>query len=176
MRLLMVFSTECVFSQGKQVSALAGSNADCKRSATREMILENDESVKMYTGLKSKEVVLNLYAIITKKINYWRGPKKTKTDNSNPHPGGRAKVTDWFDDYLVTLVYIREGLSMNILASWFSLSISSVSSIILTWVNLMYCILNKYIRWPSADEIKKTLPGNYSQKYSDIIIIIIIFV
>lgn len=31
----------------------------------------------------------------------------------------------------------------------------------------MYRILKKYVRWPSADEIKKTLSESYPQKYSD---------
>lgn len=90
----------------------------CRRSTTRAMIMETDSSVKMYTVFKSKEVLVNLYEIVTKKINYWRGPKKTKTcSTGKPHPCGRAKVIDWFDEYLLTLVYIREGLSMNLLAS-----------------------------------------------------------
>lgn len=72
-----------------QVSACVGSKAECRRSTARGMIMENDSSVKMYTGFKSKEVLVNLYKIITKKIkkiNYWRGPKKTKTDSTGkPH-------------------------------------------------------------------------------------------
>lgn len=102
--------------------------AECRRSTTRAMIMETDSSVKMYTGFKSKEVLVNLYEIVTKKINYWRGTCST----GKPHPCGRTKVIDWFDEYLLTLVYTREGLSMNLLASWFSLSVSSVSSIIIT--------------------------------------------
>lgn len=152
------------------MSESATEKAEQRRTGTRQMILENSESVKMYTGLNSKEVLLKFFNIITKKvqkINYWRGSKKAQNKKANPHPGGRSRATTWFDEYLLTLVYLREGLSMNILGSWFAVSLSNVSSIISTWVNLMFQILKKYLVWPSTEQVKSSLPSSYPAEYAD---------
>jgi len=80
-----------------------------RRVRTRNMILSSDNSVRLYTGLPCKKVLLSIFEVIKKrvsKIEYWRGPKSTKTNNLKNGTGGRTKIIDHFDEYLITLVYI----------------------------------------------------------------------
>ncbi len=83
------------------------------------MILSCDRSVRLYTGLPCKKGLETIFEVIekrVKKIEYWRGPKSTKINNLKSGTGGRPKIIDHFDEYLLTLVYIREGMTMRILA------------------------------------------------------------
>lgn len=56
---------------------------------------------------------------------------------------------------------------MNILANWFGMACSTVTTIKTTWVNLLYQVFRKYLVWPSAEQSKKTLPDTYPSKYAD---------
>lgn len=61
---------------------------------------------------------------------------------------------------------------MRILADWFGISKSSVTCIINTQINLLYQILKDQLIWPSADQVKSTLPASFSPKYADTKIIL----
>ncbi|RUM28700.1 MAG: hypothetical protein DSY42_07915 [Aquifex sp.] len=63
-------------------------------------------------------------------------------------------------------------MTIRILADWFGISKSSVTCIINTWINLLYQILKDWLIWPSADQVKSTLPANFPPKYADTRIIL----
>lgn len=86
--------------------------------------------------------------------------------------GGRSKIIDHFDEYLITLVYIREGMTMRFWAHWFGVSKSSVTCIINTWINLLFTKLKCWLKWPSANEVKNELPKSYPVEYGDTRIIL----
>ncbi len=143
-------------------------NMAVRRARTMEMILSSDSSVKMYTGLENKSMLLSIYNTVKKRvttINYWRGPKSAQKPPNGS--SSRGKIIDHFDEYVLTLVYIREGMTMRILADWFGLSTTSVTCIINTWINLLYQILKNWLIWPSAEQVKSKLPKNYPAKYAD---------
>lgn len=137
---------------------------------TRQMILSNDESVNFYTGVPCKDTLITIFKIIKEKvtqIKYWRGPKSANKSKPSAGSGGRTKIIDHFDEYLLTLVYIRQGLTARILSDLFGVSTSTVTCIIHTWINVLFQLMRNWLIWPSAQQVRSTVPETYPAKYAD---------
>ncbi len=133
------------------------------------MILSNDESVNFYTGVPSKDTLMTIFKIIKERvtqINYWRGPKSANERKLSARSVGRTKIIDHFDEYLLILVYIRQGLTARILSDLFRVSTSTVTRIIHTWINVLYLLMRNWLIWPSA-QVRSTVPETYPAKYAD---------
>lgn len=100
------------------------------------------------------------------KINYWKGPKQFQ-DKSKQSRLGRSKRNFQFDEYLITSIYIRESIEMEILADLFEVSQSHVSCIITTWINVLYEVFKRWLKHPTAETVRRSLPENYPSKYRD---------
>lgn len=141
-----------------------------QRVRTRDMVLHDDKSVRMYTGLSSKEVLMAVYKVIEKRVKnicYWGEQKLVKDNELKKGSDGQNKIMDYFDEYLLTLVHIKQGMTRGVLADLFGVTENSVTSVINTWINLLYQILKSWLKWPSAEEVKKKLPKDYPVKYAD---------
>ncbi|RUM31001.1 MAG: hypothetical protein DSY42_03545 [Aquifex sp.] len=134
------------------------------------MILANDESVRFYTGVPCKYTLIAIFETVKKRatrIDYWKGPKSRNKSKLDAGPGGRRKLIDHFDEYLLTLVYIRQGITVCFLSDMFGVSVSTVTCIVNTWINVLYQIMKNWLIWPSAQQVRSTLPKNYPAKYAD---------
>lgn len=141
-----------------------------RRAMMRNMILTDDASVRFYTGLPTKGYLEIIYQVIMKrvgKICYWRGEKSTNDTYLKKGSGGKAKIIDHYDEYLLTLMFLRRGITMKFLGDLFGVSRTSVTCIIHTWVNVLYQILKHWLIWPSAERVKEALPKSYPAKYAD---------
>ena len=67
----------------------------------------------------------------------------------------------------MTLVYIRKGYDLNILANIFEVARSVATSIIITWINVLYLILKDWLIWPTAAQVRASLPKDFPEEYSD---------
>ncbi len=70
----------------------------------------------------------------------------------------------------MTLIYIREAIEIEILVDLFELQ-SHVSCIITTWINVLYEVFKRWLKYPTA-EIVRSLPENCPSKYRDTRIIL----
>ncbi|KAG0721707.1 hypothetical protein GWK47_045893 [Chionoecetes opilio] len=139
------------------------------REAFKEKVLQSDKSVRKYTGFLSKNILNGIFKIIQKKvvkINYWKGPKQFNK-KSKQSSRGKSKRSSVFDEFLITVIYIREAMEMEVLADLFGVSQSHVSCVITTWINILYDIFKRWLKYPTAENVRKNLPENYPSKYSD---------
>lgn len=146
-----------------------------RRAMTRDIILTDDDSVRFYTGLPSKDILVTIFDIIKKRvttINYWRGAKYANKGRHGTGPGGRKKIIDHFDEYLLTLVYLRQGFTRRFLSDFFGVSQSTVTCITTTWINVLFEVMKNWLLWPSAQEVRNSLPKNFPPKYADTRIIL----
>lgn len=74
---------------------------------------------------------------------------------------------DHFSEYLIVLVYLKQGLPTKLLGDMFGVSRTSVTSITHTWINVLYQVLKHWLVWPSAEQVKTNLPSTYPAKYAD---------
>ncbi len=76
------------------------------------------------------------------------------------------------DEFLLTLMKLRLGLINTVLATMFDISPSSVSRIIITWLNYMYLRLGSLQIWPHRDVIIENMPEEFKTKYGKTVVII----
>lgn len=134
------------------------------------MILSDDDSVKFYTGLPCKASLITVFDVImerTTAVNYWRGPNSGSSSELPAGPGGCMETIDQFDEYLLTLVYIRQGITGRFLSDLFGVSPSTVTSITNRWVSVLYQVMKNWLVWPSTEQVKSTFPKKYPAKYAD---------
>ena len=136
--------------------------------------MQSDKSIRKYTGFLSKEILYEIFAVIQEnlvKINYWKGPGQFKEETGQSRRG-RSKQKSDFDEYLITLIYIRKALGMDVLAELFGVSKTYVSYVVTTWINILYDIFHGQLKYPPAETVRKNLPETYPSKYSDTRIIL----
>lgn len=76
------------------------------------------------------------------------------------------------DEFLLVMMKLRMGLSDIDLAERFNLSQSTVSGILITWINYLYIVLGSLKIWPTREIIFQNAPRDFNQKYRNNIIII----
>ncbi len=138
----------------------------------KDQVLATDKSVGKFTGMITKKLLHDIFNIIDKNvmINYWRGPKNNIISKSKQMTHGRKLRITKFDQYLITLIHIRQGASISWLSHLFNVSESSANTIFITWIDILYRVLENWLIWPSADEVKKKkkkkIPTSYPQTQS----------
>lgn len=111
-----------------------------------------------------------IFNIIDKRVTvkYWRGAKRSLGfERRKKGSVGPKRKFSKFDEYLMTLIHIKEGVENHWLSDLFGMSEASVSNILITWTNVLYGVFKKWLKWPSAETVKSSLPKTYPQKYRD---------
>ena len=62
-------------------------------------------------------------------------------------------LTSW-EAYLLTLVRLRRGLDVQLLAFLFGVSVSTASRVIATWIDFLAKELNFLIQWPTHEQLQ----------------------
>ena len=131
-------------------------------------VLNNDESVKFYTGIPSLTclmMIFNLLKPFAEKLKYWDKNKRTEVsyqkDSTKKKPGKQRLLTI-MEEFIIALVRLRLGLLSRHLTDIFGVSEGTLSKVFTTWI----CFLSKVFRdillkWPSKEDIKKTLPRSF---------------
>ncbi|CAH3116363.1 unnamed protein product [Porites lobata] len=175
--LLQDTEPEMVRSVVKNLKNRLNDKAKLKRDLFMEDVLENDDSVKFYTGIPTLgcfNLISELIKPEAEKLKYWDKNKNKQmkyqtTSNSKPGPKRSLTLTE---ELVLTLVRLRLGLMGRQLADTFSVSQSQLSRVFTTWVCFLASIFQEVlVLWPSKDEIKRNLPRSFN-KYPNTLIII----
>ncbi|XP_063857624.1 uncharacterized protein LOC135099123 [Scylla paramamosain] len=141
------------------------------RNAFIQKILRSSESIKRYTGMEEKDFfyLFNLIKDNVTDIHYWRGPNSVKNENTPPGitKGHTKRKLSRLHEYLMTLVHIRTGFDLSTLADLWEVAQSVASSIIITWINILYLVLKDWLIWPTAAQVRASLPKDFPEEYSD---------
>ncbi|XP_067670755.1 uncharacterized protein [Haliotis asinina] len=146
---------------------------DDKETLFRDLFLEtvvkDDEHVRFYTGLPSCAVLLGIFNILVSKcsvLNYWNGNAAACkiTNTSRCHPGPSRKLTV-YQEFILTLVRLRQGFLQYFSADVFGISKSRVSQIFATWITFMSQTFDNVLKWPSKLQVKKYMPLSFKQVY-----------
>lgn len=100
----------------------------------------DDDKVKFYTGLPSFEVLQKVFSFV------------------EAHVDRRRAVLCKFQEFCMVLVKLRLAVPHLDLAYRLKISSSSVSRILVTWLTVMDIRLSPLIKWPSRDELYKSMP------------------
>jgi hypothetical protein len=133
----------------------------------------SDDDIKFWTGFYSYNSLIYFYNgfILPNEANmkYW-GTKNTNVDRQ--FKTGMAHQLSPIDEMFLTLIKLRRGSANEDLAERFNLSSKYVSSIVITWVNLMAATFRKTNIWLSKKKVRKLMPNSFKPIYSDVRVII----
>ena len=135
------------------------------QNAFTQKILWNNESIMRYTGMEQKDFFY-LFHLIKENVTdmHW---KKLNSVKNKKTPAHTTRKLSQLHEYLMTLVYIRTGFDFSILADLFEVVKSVASSIIITWINVLYSVLKDWLIWPTAAQVHASLPKDFPEQYSD---------
>ena len=148
---------------------------------------KNDKSMGFYTGFTDGEIFDALYNFCDsgengENIRYWHSSSTDQDANvlsenddeyeeSFPKPG-RPRLLHPKEELFITLCRLRQGFPEEHLAHLYGVSQTTISRIIITWVNLLYLRLKDVPMWPSREMVNKHMPEQFKEKYPSTRIII----
>ena len=124
-----------------------------------------------YTGLPSIVFLMGMFEILkdgASNMKYWTRQSSSdskKWQEGNWKKPGRARKLSLFEEFVLTLLRFRLGISTQFLGMLFGVSQSTVSSIFTSWMSLMDQVLSPLLKWPSRQKIMKHLPLAFRLKY-----------
>eukprot|EP00058_Branchiostoma_floridae_P004929 XP_002590417.1 hypothetical protein BRAFLDRAFT_201218 [Branchiostoma floridae] len=125
-------------------------------SLTEEIFMVDSEKVRFHTGLPNYNVFNSVLTLLS--------PQMTEPT--------RCKLSH-FQQLLLTLMKLRLNLFHQDLAYRFGVHISTISRTVHHIVDLLFTILvPTAIIWPDREELRKTLPMAFRQKYQKCVAII----
>ena len=102
------------------------------------------------------------------KIKYWTRQSSSQIkqwQQQNHRKPGKARKLTLFEEFILSLLRFRLGLSTYFLGMLFGISQSLVSSIFTSWISFMEQELLPLLKWPSREKIQKHLPVSFKLKY-----------
>ena len=127
----------------------SGKNFPLGRGFPDEATLkEDDKLTTFYTGLPSFGIFMSLLNFITKKTP------------ENPS----FKLTS-FQSFLLTLMKLRLNLSNYDLAFRFCIHETTVSRVLIRWLQLIDIRLSPLVKWSEREELQKTMPWCFRTHY-----------
>ncbi|CAH3188106.1 unnamed protein product, partial [Porites lobata] len=139
--------------------SLTGKRRDLVKNAVPSIFpwsVGNDEASERSERDKSRKCQrIKLSAIPSKTpqtmlIHFLQGQEKQRN---------RKREIEPIDQLWLFLTRVRLGLFD--LAHRFSVSVSTVSDVFITWANYLYIMLGSLPLWPSRDKIKQNLPDSF---------------
>ena len=147
---------------------------------------KNDKSKGFYTGFADGEIFDALYNFLDsgedgENIRYWHSSSTDQdttvlSENdeyleSFPKPG-RPRLPHPKEELFITLCRLRQGFPEEHLAHLYGVSQTTISRIMITWVNLLYLRLKDVPMWPTREMINKHMPEQFKEIYPSTRIII----
>ena len=111
-------------------------------------------------------------------ISYWWSTTDITSDYSENQTDeaftkkGRARSLKPLDEFFMVMCRLRQGFHEGHLAHLYNVSTSTVSRIIITWINFIYFKFGQINVWPSREIIDATMPESLKSKYKTTRVII----
>ena len=141
------------------------------RQFSLEKIKDDNSAILFYTGFPSYEALISFFKYIEpklEKMQYWKGERLVKgsqpyqEDENRKKPGPSRKLS-FLDEFLLVLMRLKAGLFVQDLADRFGVSISLVSRICITWINLLYYELKDIFPFPTQELVRKNMPEEFAE-------------
>lgn len=132
----------------EQINGLAPFTESAFQAQSKEFILH-------YTGLPNFEVVKTIYDFVSRDCKF-----------------GNTKLAP-FQEYLLTLIKLRQNLLSQDLAYRFGIHLSTVSRILLKWLVIMDVRLKPLIVWPEREQLWKTMPECFREEFGNKVAVVL---
>lgn len=155
--------------------SLEESQAKLKTNEFRvDSIKHDDKQFQFYTGFPSYRMFKACFDFLSpaaSNLNYWDPSKvadhetSDKLDSTKGCSKGRYRKCSPIDEFFMVLLRLRLGLFERDLGYRFGVSQSTVSWILITWINFIYLQLQTIPLWPSRAMINADMPDCFKSMY-----------
>ena len=114
------------------------------------------DRVLFFTGLPNHQILLYLYEFLEESIH-------------STHRNSLSK----FQEFTLTLMRLRLNLNFQDLAYRFGISRSTASRIFEKWITVMNEELDFLIKWPTREELQKTMPRDFVKTFGHKVVAVI---
>ena len=133
----------------------------------------DDKMIQFYTGFTSYKLLKACFDFLgpaVENLNYWGQGKDVETNNdtldgSDKSSKGRHRTLCPIDEFFLVMIRLRLGLLEKDLAYRFGMSQSTVSRILITWINFLYLQFQYIPFWPSKEMIVADMPESFRRLY-----------
>ena len=170
----------------------------CSHQFSMQTILASNPKLKLvqfYTGFQNYDIFKEVLNLIVpgcdrSQIVYWdnrhshtyvSGPEYFDSDEDDildvsdeedRAPPSRTHKLSVEDEFLLTMMKLRLGLFNKDIAMRFGISVSTMSKIFMTWINLIYIRLGSLKIFPHRNVIMKNITREFKQQYPNVMLII----
>ena len=134
----------------------------------------DDKMIQFYTGFASYKLLKLCFDFLgpaVDNLNYWGQGKdfmiydNTVDGDKSFQPKGRHRILCPIDEFFLVMIRLHLGLLEKDLAYRFGISQSTVSRILITWINFLYLQFQCIPLWPSKEVILADMPQNFKRLY-----------
>ena len=122
-----------------------------------DIIRNNDEATKFYTGLPTYELFQHLLSFLASAY------QKTFSTHLNTH-GIDPKIS-LEDGLLLVLMRLRVNAHLEDLSYRFRIPLANVTKIIQHWIDVMHIRMRFLIKWPSREVVRANMPQIFKDLY-----------
>ena len=136
------------------------------KSIRLEQIKDNDKEVNFYTGFLSFLHLLTCYHFLGPAITALSyDPDKSVEDPSKVCGMSRHRILTPLNEFFLMLCHLRLGLLEQDLAFRFQVSQSTVSRILVAWINFLFVKFKEVPIWPSREVVNEFMPITFRTLY-----------
>ena len=124
--------------------------------------------ITFYTGFPSFTTLKTCFEYLGPAVNHL----SYKENESDACRSGRPHILPPMEGFFLVLVRLRLGLMEQDIAYRFNISQSTVSRIIITWINFMYLQFKDLPLWPKKEVVASYMPQVFKDQYPSTRVII----
>ncbi|KXJ08998.1 THAP domain-containing protein 3 [Exaiptasia diaphana] len=124
---------------------------------TADNLTKSDKDVAFYTGFPTVHVFQSVYEFLDpgeqgEHLIYWHSTPDTTNENASEYNAeapkqGRPRQLSTKDEYFMVLCRLRQGFREHHLSHLFNVSQTTISRIVISWINFMFLRLcHRYLR------------------------------
>ena len=143
---------------------------ECDHMQFRLANISHDmKMVTFHTGFPSFGTLKACFEYLGPAVNHLSYKERNETDASS---SGRPHILPPMEEFFLVLVRLRLGLMEQDIAYRFNISQSTVSRIIITWINFMYLQFKELPLWPKKEVVTSYMPQTFKEQYPSTRVII----
>ena len=136
----------------------------------------SDEDITFYTGFPSYDVFMATYNYFNpgqngENIRFWHSvsndvdPEYYEREPELGVGPGRPRTLNAKEEFFLVMCRLRQGFPERHLRHLFHISQSTVSRIVISWLNFMYLRFGQLNIWPSRKVVDDNMPQDFKGKY-----------
>ena len=129
-----------------------------------EQIADNDAAIHFYSGFNDYSTLIICFEFLGKSVDhlkYWGSKSKVPSMEKR----GTSRSLTPLNEYFLVLCRLRCGLLEMDLSFRFQISQSTVSRIIITWINFLFFKFKDIPIWPCRQQVNHFMPQLFKEFY-----------